>query len=142
MFKRLARISCFEQWLKVPLLEAACTYRHHSNDNLPGFRHPVGQGLRPHRALACHWSLSRDGKRLECHWEVVAAGDDRQADTTRPTLPLPSPPLVSQAAVAEPDRVAGERRQLKAGAQSSGEAPIQPIAQAEGPSEAAQVKQA
>ena len=106
MFERLARIPCFEQWLKIPLREAACTYRHHSNDNLPGFRHPEGQGLRPHRALACHWSLSRDGKRLECHWEVAAAADDRQADT-RPTLRPPSLPLVSQAAVAEPDRVAG-----------------------------------
>ena len=107
MFERLARIPCFEPWLKLPLLEAACTYRYHSNDNLPGFRRPEGQGRRPHRALACHWSLSGDGKRLECHWEVVAAGDDRLTEATRPALQLSSKPLVPQATVAEPDRFAG-----------------------------------
>jgi hypothetical protein len=107
MFKRLAKILCFEQWLKLPLREAACTCRHHSNDNLPGFRRPEGKGLRPRQALACHWSLSRDGKRLECHWKPVAAGDDRPTDTTTPALRVPSPPLVPQADVAEADRVAG-----------------------------------
>src|ERR1700733_7502459 len=42
----------------------------HSNDNLPGFRHPAEAGARrsPTPVLACHW-FNRDG-RLECRWQA------------------------------------------------------------------------
>jgi hypothetical protein len=47
----------------------------HSNDNLPGFRHPVATGRRrsPTPALACHW-FDRNG-RLECRWQAEILGD-------------------------------------------------------------------
>jgi len=45
----------------------------HSNDNLPGFRHPKGRRRIPSPALACHW-IDRNG-RLECRWQLEPAGD-------------------------------------------------------------------
>lgn len=51
----------------------------HSNDNLPGFRHPAAKGKRgsPPPALACHW-FTHNG-RLECCW-VIENSSDVQID--------------------------------------------------------------
>jgi len=66
MFKKLAKIRPFETWRVAPGTGAL-----HSNDNLPGFRHPVGrEHPRPNRRLACHWYLI--GDRLECSWDIEA----------------------------------------------------------------------
>lgn len=54
--------------------------RSHSNDDLPGFRHPAAKGMRgsPPPALACHWSI-RHG-RLECRWMSESSGDVQIGD--------------------------------------------------------------
>ena len=63
MFAELAKIPLFQPRRAAPARRATM----HSNDNLPGFRRPVGgQRPRPNLALACHWYLV-DG-RLECRW--------------------------------------------------------------------------
>ena len=72
MFERLAKFRTFAQWQRTPLSEGVRSYPVHSNDNLPGFRHPEGRGLRPHQALVCH---SPDGRHLECRWELATADD-------------------------------------------------------------------
>ena len=79
MFKRLAksRLADFKrggfrplQPRRVALRGAGIFNETHSNDNLPGFRHPKGQRRIPTPALACHW-INRDG-RLECRWQAEA----------------------------------------------------------------------
>jgi hypothetical protein len=60
MFEKLAKFRPFEPQRMAPRPIAAT----HSNDNLPGFRHPEGRGRRPTPAPACHWVLI-DGH-LEC----------------------------------------------------------------------------
>jgi hypothetical protein len=67
MFKKLAKFHPLETWRIAPGTRVAV----HSNDNLPGFRHPAGRRRpRPNQTLACHWYLI-DG-RLECRWGIEA----------------------------------------------------------------------
>jgi hypothetical protein len=93
MFERLAKVRSVAQWLKAPLGKPVYSHPAYSNDNRPGFRHPEGQDLRPHQALACHWSLAPDGRHLECRWELTAAGGQLAGNRAR-SPHLPSPPLV------------------------------------------------
>ena len=82
MFTRLAksRLADFKfggvrplQRRRVALRGAGLFNETHSNDNLPGFRHPKGRRRIPTPALACHW-IDRNG-RLECRWQAVPGGD-------------------------------------------------------------------
>jgi hypothetical protein len=74
MFKKLAKSGLVEFRLVQPQRiapgqnEARFSNDPHSNDNLPGFRHPAVAGKRgfPTPALACHWFI-RDGQ-LKCCW--------------------------------------------------------------------------
>jgi hypothetical protein len=79
MFKRLAksRLADFKRGGFRPLLPRRVALRGagffnatHSNDNLPGFRHPKGQRRIPTPALVCHW-FNCNG-RLECRWQAEA----------------------------------------------------------------------
>ncbi|ERF80830.1 hypothetical protein JQ559_30065 [Bradyrhizobium viridifuturi] len=83
MFEKLAKFRPFEPQRMAPRPIAAT----HSNDNLPGFRHPEGRGRRPTPAPACHWVLI-DGH-LECRWTVETSTEptngERCAD--RPSGP-------------------------------------------------------
>jgi hypothetical protein len=82
MFKRLAKSRLADlkrggfrplQPRRVALRGAGFFNDPHSNDNLPGFRHPKGQRRIPTPALVCHW-FNRDG-RLECRWQAEPNGD-------------------------------------------------------------------
>jgi hypothetical protein len=82
MFKRLAksRLADFKrggfrplQPRRVALRRAGFFNATHSNDNLPGFRHPKGQRRIPTPALVCHW-INHNG-RLECRWQAEPSGD-------------------------------------------------------------------
>ena len=82
MFKRLAksRLADFKrggfrplQPRRVALRGAGLFNETHSNDNLPGFRHPKGQRRIPTPALVCHW-FNRNG-RLECRWQAEPGAD-------------------------------------------------------------------
>jgi hypothetical protein len=55
------------------LLDDTLSSNTHSNDNLPGFRHPKGQHRIPTPALVCHW-FDRNGC-LECRWQAESTGD-------------------------------------------------------------------
>jgi len=92
MFERLAQIRDVVPWLKGLLSEPVCSQPIQSNDDRPGFRHPEGRRLRPHRPLACHWVPAPDG-RLECWWEPAAADDQPNGNQDWPP-PWVSPPLV------------------------------------------------
>ena len=75
MFTRLAE-STFVKFRLVPSRRTAPGPGEaimHSNDNLPGFRHPKGRRRIPTPALACHW-IDRNG-RLECRWQAEPDGD-------------------------------------------------------------------
>ena len=82
MFKRLAKSRLADlkrggfrplQPRRVASRGAGFFSEPHSNDNLPGFRHPKGQRRIPTPALVCHW-FNRNG-RLECRWQAEAGGD-------------------------------------------------------------------
>ena len=75
MFTRLAE-STFVKFRLVPSRRTAPGPGEaimHSNDNLPGFRHPKGRRRIPTPALACHW-IDRNG-RLECRWQAEPDGE-------------------------------------------------------------------
>jgi hypothetical protein len=75
MFARLAE-STFVKFRLVPSRRTAPGPGEaimHSNDNLPGFRHPKGRRRIPTPALACHW-IDRNG-RLECRWQAEPDGE-------------------------------------------------------------------
>jgi hypothetical protein len=93
MFERLAKIQSVAQWLKAPLSEPVRSHKVHSNNNQPGFVRPEGRGQRPHQALACHWFLSPDGRRLQCRWELAASAD-RSIAGRGGSPQVASPPLV------------------------------------------------
>ena len=82
MFKRLAKSRLADlkrggfrplQPRRVALRGAGFFNETHSNDNLPGFRHPKGRRRIPTPALACHW-IDRNG-RLKCRWQAEPGGD-------------------------------------------------------------------
>jgi hypothetical protein len=81
MFTRLAKFRLVQPLRIAPWPREAMSSKDmfsrnmHSNDNLPGFRHPVATGRRrsPSPALACHW-FNRNG-RLECRW-LAEINDD------------------------------------------------------------------
>src|SRR4030088_3804351 len=76
MFTRRAKFRLVQPWRIAPgPREAMFSKDMHSNDNLPGFRHPAASGKRrsPSPALACHW-FDRNG-RLECRW-LAEPNDD------------------------------------------------------------------
>jgi hypothetical protein len=75
MFTRLAE-STFVKFRLVPSRRTAPGPGEaimHSNDNLPGFRHPKGRRRIPTPALACHW-IDRNG-RLEGRWQAEPDGE-------------------------------------------------------------------
>lgn len=70
MFSKIAKFRSFDLRRVAPLnVRAVHSSNKPSNDNRPGFRHPIGQRRGPHPTLACHWILVGGG-RLVCRWQV------------------------------------------------------------------------